>query len=72
MEARFASWRRRYPRLGVAGGALGWDAADLRAVRARAELLEADVCRTAGVAPSEIRRLAWTGEALRAARRAHG
>jgi hypothetical protein len=60
MDARFASWRRRYP------GA--WTEADLRAVRARAERLEADVCRAAGVRPADVRRLAWTGPALRAAR----
>lgn len=68
MDARFASWRRRYPRIEAAGGAVGWDDADLRAVRARAERLEADVCRAAGIAPADVRRLAWTGAALRAAR----
>jgi hypothetical protein len=68
MEARFESWRRRYPRIGVEGRDIGWDDAELRAVKARAERLEADVCRAAGVAPGEVRRLAWTGRALRAAR----
>jgi hypothetical protein len=68
MDARFASWRRRYPRLDVDGGTVGWADADLRAVRARADRLEQDVCRAAGVAPHEVRRLAWTGPALRAAR----
>jgi len=68
MEARFESWRRRYPRIGVEGRDIGWDDAELRAVKARAERLEADVCRAAGVSPSEVRRLAWTGPALRAAR----
>ncbi len=68
MDARFASWRRRYPRLDVEGRAVGWDEADLRAVRARAARLEADVCRAAGVSPGDVRRLAWTGPALRAAR----
>lgn len=70
MEARFASWRRRYPRLDIDGRDIGWDGADLRAVRARADRLEADVCRAAGVAPVDVRRLAWTGAALRAAREA--
>ena len=60
MDARFASWRRRYP--------TGWTETDLRAVRARADRLEADICRAAGVAPAEVRRLAWTRAALRAAR----
>lgn len=71
MDARFASWRRRYPRV-VTGDrqVAGWDEAALRAVRARAERLEADVCRAAGVTPQEVRRLAWTGDALRAARAA--
>jgi hypothetical protein len=60
MADRFASWRRRYP--------TGLDDLTLRGMRARAEKLEADVCRAAGIAPSEVRRLAWTGAALRAAR----
>ncbi len=60
MEDRFASWRRRYPG--------SWDDAAWRAVRARAARLEADVCRAAAVVPAEVRRLAWTGDALRAAR----
>ena len=69
MDARFASWRRRYPNL-TAGDrqVAGWDDAALRAVRARAARLEADVCQAAGVAPADVRRLAWTGDALRAAR----
>jgi HD superfamily phosphodiesterase len=60
MEARFASWQRRYPD--------GWTAAEARAVLERARRLEADVCRAAGVAPENVRRLAWTGTALKAAR----
>ena len=60
MTARFGSWARRYP------GA--WDPVTAERVRARAERLEADVCRAAGVRPTEVRRLAWTGAALRAAR----
>ncbi len=68
MDARFASWRRRYPNL--TGGdrqVAGWDDAAMQAVRARAARLEADVCRAAGIAPADVRRLAWTGDALRAA-----
>src|SRR6478752_6858663 len=68
MDARFASWRRRYPRIDADGRDLGWTDADMRAVKVRAERLEADVCRAAGVAPRDVRRLAWTGPALRAAR----
>ena len=60
MNTRFASWRRRYP--------AGWDQATATTVRARAERLEADVCRAAGVRPDEVRRLGWTGPAFRAAR----
>jgi hypothetical protein len=61
MAARFASWQRRYPD--------GWSADDARAAAERARRLEADVCRAARVAPEDVRRLAWTGSALRAARR---
>jgi hypothetical protein len=60
MAARFASWQRRYPD--------GWSADDARAAAERARRLEADVCRAARVAPEDVRRLAWTGSALRAAR----
>jgi len=69
MDARFASWQRRYGTT-VSGRRDGTrDQGAWRAVRARADRLESDVCRAAGVAPSEVRRLAWTGDALRAARR---
>lgn len=59
MDARFASWRRRYPD--------GWDEATWRAVRSRADRLETDVCRAAEIAPADVARLPWTGPALRAA-----
>jgi len=59
MDARFSSWQRRYPD--------GWTAAEARAVLERARRLEADVCRAAGVQPESVRRLAWTGPALKAA-----
>jgi len=79
LDARFASWRRRYPpgvdrpvrgraqedRAGKQGE--GWDEATFRLVRERAERLEADVCATAGIRPEEVRRLGWTARALRAA-----
>jgi predicted hydrolase (HD superfamily) len=68
MDARFASWRRRYGEPVPDGRDASRDDATWRAVRARANRLEADVCRAAGVAPAEVRRLAWTGDALRTAR----
>jgi hypothetical protein len=67
MEARFASWRRRYP-LSAGGRGAAWDEATFKTVRQRAERLEADVCGAAGVIPTAVRRLGWTGPALRAAR----
>ena len=70
MDARFTTWRSRYPRLAGGGPTGVWDVADLLAARVRADRLEADVCRAAGVAPADVRRLAWTGPALRAAREA--
>jgi hypothetical protein len=60
MADRFASWRRRYPD--------SWDERTWQAVSASAARLEADVCRAAGIAPDGVRRLAWTGAALRAVR----
>ena len=76
MDARFASWRRRYApdttvaRDGQAGRSEAWDSATFDAVRARAAQLEADVCRAAGVVPGDVRRLAWTGAAIRSSREA--
>ena len=60
MVARFASWTRRYPG--------SWDAATTAAVRTRAARLESDICRAAAIRPEEVRRLRWTGPALRSAR----
>jgi hypothetical protein len=60
VDARFASWRRRYPG--------SWDDAATAGARRRAGRLEADVCRAADVRADEVRRLAWTGAALRRAR----
>jgi hypothetical protein len=60
MRARFASWQRRYP------GA--WSEQQVAAVRERAARLEADVCRAAGIAPIDVRRLGWTADAIRLAR----
>ena len=63
MAARFASWERRYRDDGDA-----WTAATRVEVRRRADRLEADVCRAAGIAARDVRRLPWTAAALRAAR----
>jgi hypothetical protein len=62
MAQRFASWERRYPD--------AWSDEQRRIVRTRAERLEADVCRAAGIRPEDARRLPWTGDALRRARAA--
>jgi HD domain len=70
MDDRFASWRRRYPATTDDGRSIGWDEATWRRVRDRATRLEHDVCRAAGVAPPEVKRLAWTADALRRARAA--
>ncbi len=72
MGARFESWRRRYGEPAADGRQAAGDADAWLAVRARADRLETDVCRAAGVAPSEVRRLAWTSTALRAASRGDG
>ena len=67
LDARFASWRRRYPRFDAEGRTVGWDDAAVVAVRDRVARLEALVCGHAGVAPGSVRRLPWTAAALRAA-----
>jgi putative nucleotidyltransferase with HDIG domain len=68
MAERFASWQVRFPPCDdpVADG--GWDRARLVFVRQRAERLEAEVCRAAGVRPDQVRRLGWTSAALRRAK----
>jgi HD domain len=64
LAARLASWDRRYP----------VDRADAEArlrverMRAGSAALEDAVCRRALVRPEEVRRVAWTGRALAAAR----
>lgn len=64
MDARFASWSRRYP-LAAEDGA---GAERLARMRAGAVALEAAVCARAGIAPTEVRRHRWTGRAIGAAR----
>jgi hypothetical protein len=44
-----------------------WDRATLARVQQRAERLEADVCRAAGIRPDQVRRLRWTADAFRRA-----
>jgi hypothetical protein len=68
LDARFARWRRRHPARVIDGQMTGWDEATYRSIRTRADRLEADVCRAAGVAAEDVRRLGWTGKALAAAR----
>ena len=69
MAARFGSWERRYPPEARAERARGgWSSHTLEAVWRRAETLELLVCELAGVTPDEVRRLAWTGRALRSSR----
>jgi hypothetical protein len=65
MAVRFADWTRRYP---DTAGWHGWSGAEAKAVRRRAEWIEARACALAGVAPEAVRRLRWTGRALAAAR----
>jgi HD superfamily phosphodiesterase len=62
VDARFRSWGRRYPD--------GWPGEPPGMVRQHATLLEAEVCRLAGVLPQHVARLRWTDGALRAARAA--
>ena len=72
MDARFADWRRRYPSIDTGDDRrmASLDDEAIGTIRARADRLEADVCRAAGIAPTEVRRLGWTAAALRAARAA--
>jgi putative nucleotidyltransferase with HDIG domain len=69
MAERFDSWQRRYPPEERARRTRGsWSAGTVAAVRVRAERLERRVCELASIAPADVRRLAWTSRALRAAR----
>jgi hypothetical protein len=61
MDARFASWRRRYPD--------GWDDGVAELVAARASELERAVCAAAGVEPGDVARLRWSRHALAVAAR---
>ena len=72
VDGRFADWLRRYPERVIDGRREGWDEPTWQAVRSRVGRLEAEVCRAAAIAPRDVRRLAWTGDALRRARAAAG
>ena len=64
------AWRRRYPARGVDGRPSGWDDADLAGGPGRADRLEADVCRAAGIGRPRSGGWAGPGPALRAGRAA--
>lgn len=68
MEARFASWQRRYPPADGERHPAGWSRLTIDRVRVRAAALETGVCSDAGVRPETVRRLRWTAGALRRAR----
>jgi hypothetical protein len=54
IERRFERWLRGHPDLEP----------ELRVARARAELLEREVCGAAGVQPEDVRRLRWVKPSL--------
>jgi hypothetical protein len=60
MDDRFARWATRRE--------AKWSAETMRAVRARANVLESAVCAAAGVVPRDASREPWTEAALREAR----
>jgi len=71
MSDRFSSWRRRYPpgsgvRVKRTGKA-AWSEDTMRLVEQRARALELEVCRAAGTAPEQVRRLRWSRRALQEA-----
>jgi putative nucleotidyltransferase with HDIG domain len=67
MDARFAIWRRKYA-VAPAGSGAVWGEDRLGEIRARADRLETEICRAAGVAPNRVARLRWTERAFAAAR----
>ena len=64
MAARFDSWDLRYPG--------GWPGEIPGLARRNADQLEAEVCAAAGTKPDGVRRVPWTGHALRLARERAG
>jgi putative nucleotidyltransferase with HDIG domain len=54
LAARFAGWAERYPEY----------RSSLSRARKRADGLEREVCRAAGVRPDGVRRLRWVGHAI--------
>lgn len=72
LDARFARWRRRHPVRPPGPAPDGderWSEVDFEQLHRAAAQQEAAVCRAAGIRPDEVRRLHWTAEALRSARR---
>jgi hypothetical protein len=67
MDTRFAIWRRKYA-VSPAGSGAAWSEDRLADIRKRADRLEADICRAAGVAPSRVGRLRWTARAIASVR----
>lgn len=75
LDARFAGWARRYPEAsadsraaaGPGAATAGSGTATARLVRIRADRLATAACTAAGVRADEVRRLRWTGPALRSA-----
>jgi HD domain len=68
MSARFAIWRRKYA-LAPAGSGRAWSEDRLAQITARADRLEAEICRAAGTTPNRVGRLRWTARAFAAADR---
>jgi putative nucleotidyltransferase with HDIG domain len=62
MADRFAEWGRRYPALEDGGSS--WDRATVARAWARAQRLEQDICRAAGIRPEDVARLRWTAAAF--------
>jgi hypothetical protein len=67
MDTRFAIWRRKYA-VAPAGSSKAWSEDHLAEIRERADRLETEICRAAGVAPNRVARLRWTTRAVTAAR----
>ena len=72
IDARFDAWLRRYPLVEDGGGDGAWTRETLAQVRCHMARLELRVCEVTGVTPEQVRRLPWTGAALRAARARQG
>jgi hypothetical protein len=79
MEQRFGSWRRRYPITPAEARAgegdprppkrAAWTDEEVARIQSRAEELELEVCRAAGIEPPDVHRLRWSRRSLREADR---